>query len=440
LSDHERVALVGHDLEVDRFAAHPRRLDRLTRRLLREQRVELGEEDLPRRGGSGPRKIRKARDADGAGDEVRPLHRETRRRDAAEGVTDQPDARPVDRKLLRKFIDERLEQVRADAERDRRRAHCDERLTRCAAQQRSSAVPVEEHVLVGTCSMQGDHERERPVALRHELPDGKLGSQDAVDAPDVAVNREGTLPAFRALQRRLDAVRDTRQIGDQRRELGPVDLLAQKRGPGAQRGRLRLVDRAFGGKRRHARLERLPQRGEVPLEHRDAGDLDLADELEPGDEDDVPLRLRSGKLELDDIGVRDLVTNAVDDRDHRHRLEPKLHAREFERLERQRQRLADHGGARRRHVAVPEEELQLFLPDLVEPLKLAVQPRDLGQGRVELTDEEVARQAVEAAVRPLPDDRVVRQTGDEPLETLVAEGEIAAVGRRAERDRCDRSG
>jgi hypothetical protein len=123
LSDHERVALVGHDLEVDRLAAHPRRLDRLTRRFLREQRVELGEEDLSRRGGSGPRKIRKAGDADGAGDEVRPLHRETRRRDAAEGVTDQPDARPVDRKLLRKFIDERLEQVRADAERDRRRAH-----------------------------------------------------------------------------------------------------------------------------------------------------------------------------------------------------------------------------------------------------------------------------------------------------------------------------
>ena len=222
------------------------------------------------------------------------------------------------------------------------------------------------------------------------------------------------------------------KIRDERGQLGAIDLLGEQRHPRAKRGGLGLIDRTFRHQCGDARAKALAKCLERAVEHGDTRDLDLADQLELREDRHMALGHDGRKLELERIGVRHLVALAVGDGDHRRRRESELHARELDRLERDAGRLAGDDGARRRHIAVAEEELQLFLADLVEPLELAVKPRDLGERGVELPDEEVAREAVEATVRALADRWVVGKTRDEALEALVGERQIAAIGRRAE--------
>jgi len=117
-------------------------------------------------------------------------------------VAEEKHARTVDRHVERDLVEEALEQAIAQPKRNRGRTNQGKTFFFGKTSQHPSAIAFAEHVLVGACTMKGDHQWKGPIAIGHELPCWQLHAKRAIDSPKITGNgvrlgaqfRSGDLP------------------------------------------------------------------------------------------------------------------------------------------------------------------------------------------------------------------------------------------------------
>jgi len=201
------------DLDVE--TAFARAFDARAHAIRREDRVELGQIDRARRRSAIARAIGETSDAGSPGDERIASHRKPRGCHRAHRVPDEEDARAVDGHVARDFIDEALEELRADAEWDRRRRDQRELTLIGELRQRAVAVSIEEHVLVAARAMERHHEGKRSITFRAVLSRRQVDPERSVDAPEFTAPSVRTPTRLGVGQFLLDGRGERRDVGEE---------------------------------------------------------------------------------------------------------------------------------------------------------------------------------------------------------------------------------